>query len=149
MVLPMKLLNIAVRVTVVLMVLLLIPIAGCKSSPKLPGSGGKAKLPNGWPAGVPVMRGLELTFGERTGNFMIVTAKGTLPPPDIAKFYQTLPGWTPEPGAVSTWNEYGELPPFDISDGKVKVSIRIYGEKSLVPYKSGDVVNVELGCMLH
>ena len=90
------------------------------------------------------MPGLELVFAERVGDFMIVTAKGTAYPPDIAQFYKSLPGWQPEPDWVSTWDKDPMPHPFRISKGDLSIYIQIKGEHFLEPYKSGDVIEVVL-----
>jgi hypothetical protein len=124
--------------------LLVISFAGCKPSVRQSGTSSNPQLPSGWPADVPIMPGLELVFAERVGDFMIVTAKGTVYPPDIAKFYQSLPGWQPEQGATATWDQFGMLHPFRISKGDLSIYIQIKDEQSLEPYKSGDVMEVVL-----
>ena len=95
------------------------------------------------------MPGLDLIAASRSGNFLIVRAKGIVYPPDIAKFYQSLPGWEPEPGAVSTWNQDGMLPSFKIRKGNLIVDVAIHGEQMLKPYKQGDIQEVDLSCWLH
>jgi len=69
---------------------------GPGASPARPGGspGTGVRLPDGWPADVPIMEGFTLTVSMDKGNGgLVVGAVGDVPVRDTAEFYSKLPGW--------------------------------------------------------
>jgi hypothetical protein len=88
----------------------------------VPGCEEKKTLPEGWPADIPVMRGMEIYSSESGNRIMYISLKGDVGVDEAASFYGHLSAWntpTNVSGTSLTWA-------FLLTRGQEKVDVQIF-----------------------